>query len=422
MDYKVHDIDAEKMIIGILLSADARSDEKHSVINLNKDDFYLEQHKEIIEIAKEQFKNTGNFDMITISSAVDQNKGAAVTFEYLLEIVEDSMIVVTTFDTLFKRIKEKSEIRKVAKETTELLQGKMSFDEYKIKINEIDIVKTNEEISNESLVMKVYEKISEFDRDKYQVQNIKTGFKKIDDRLLINRKDFIVLAARQSTGKTAFVLNVVKNNPGKSIVYFSNDATAETLMERYLGIRSFNNTKKTSKINFDNLFKTALETTKENLYFYDNFKTVEDMMSKAREVKKQHGLDLIIVDYLQRIKGKGKSKTERVSQSAEDLDEMGKILDVPIIAISAINRDSSKSEREPIMEDLKDSGDIEFYSKAIVLLYSPYAATGEGKQNEVRFILAKQKEGEAFKETMYFDKETLTFSEFDLSSKNREEK
>jgi replicative DNA helicase len=413
MEHRIYDLDTEKILLGVMILADPLSDEKSAILTLSEEDFYSELNKEIVTIAKESFKTSANYDMITIPASSEK-----ITFDYMVELTEDSFLYATSFQNLYKRVKELSEVRKVVKETHELTQGKIGIEDYKMRINNISLSKINEAISNQELVMKAYEKIANFDRDVVLETGIKTGFKKIDDRLLINKKDFIVLAGRQSTGKTAFVLNLINNNPGKSIYYHSNDATKDSLMERLLGIRSFQNTKNHSKIDFTTLYKAAIHFSSEKVYFGDEGKTAEDVLTRAREIKKQHGLDLIVVDYLQKFKGKGKSKYERVTNASDELDEVAKILDVPIIVVSALSRESAKQKAVPMMEDLKDSGDIEFYAKAIIFLHSQFALTGEGDPNEIQFICAKQKEGETFKETVYFNKPTLTYSEYNIH-KNR---
>lgn len=248
------------------------------------------------------------------------------------------------------------------------------------------------------------------DRNRY----IKSGFKALD-RIITGffNKDFIILAARPSVGKTALAANIAYNvaSAGYPVAFFSLEMSERGIVERALATYSGLNLEKIrSGLVYDPEWPkltVAAGVVKHLPIFIDDRGgvSIERMHAEAKEWKREHNGKMIIVDYLQLAKGSGSTNNERVSKISSGLKEMAKDLDMPVIALSQLNRNlKDRANKRPELSDLRDSGALEQDADLIMFLHrEDYYANERLDKAPVELIIAKQRGGNVGVANMFFD-------------------
>ncbi len=250
-----------------------------------------------------------------------------------------------------------------------------------------------------------------------------TNFEEFD-RLTngLQNSDLVIIAARPSMGKTSFCLNLAENiaiQSGKSVGIFSLEMSKESLVTRMLCSQGRVDAQRMrgGYLNKDEwkALGEALQVLAQARIFIDDAPgiTVMEMRAKARRLMSQHGLDLLIVDYLQLIRGKGRfeNRQTEVSQISRDLKALAKELNVPVIALSQLSRASeTRSDHRPQLSDLRESGSIEQDADVVGFIYRDevYNATEENA-GMAELIIAKQRNGPTGTANMAFIKEFTRF-------------
>ena len=228
--------------------------------------------------------------------------------------------------------------------------------------------------------------------NKNGLTGLPTGFEDLDNLTSgLHGSDFIILAARPSMGKTAFALNVVQNvairaakkvgGAPKTVAFFSLEMSKEQLVQRMLCAEA-NIDSQRLRIgelrdeDWAMLINTADTLSSANIYIDDTAGiTAMDMRSRARRLKAEHGLDLIVVDYLQLMQGSGKKnnsgdRQQEVSEISRSLKALARELDVPVIALSQLSRSvEARQVKRPMLSDLRESGSLEQDADIVAFLY-----------------------------------------------------
>jgi replicative DNA helicase len=265
--------------------------------------------------------------------------------------------------------------------------------------------------------------------DKDQFRAIPTGIKSLDDTITgLNRTDLILLAARPGMGKTSFALNIARNAAvkcQKRVAFFSLEMTKEQLVSRLLSTEAMVGGVKlrTGKLADDEwvrIIEAGDILNKTQMYFDDNAGiTVSEMKSKLRRLR---DVDLVIIDYLQLMSG-GKhidNRVQEISQITRNLKIMAKELNVPVICLSQLSRDSEKrTDHRPMLSDLRDSGSIEQDADIVLFLYrEAYYANQENAEapdpdsdvNSGECIVAKNRHGETRAVPLHWQGEFMRFT------------
>lgn len=242
------------------------------------------------------------------------------------------------------------------------------------------------------------------------ITGVTTGFRALDKRTGgLQPSDLIIIAARPSMGKTAFALNLTYNaaRAGKKVAFFSLEMSAEQLTARLLAMAA--------RVNLSRLRQPRYLTDEEwpRLYnaseamrvglFVDDTPALRTMelRAKARRIKARHGLDMIVVDYLQlmRPSGKMQSRELEISDISRTLKALAKELNIPVVALSQLNRKlEERSNKEPMLSDLRESGAIEQDADVVMFIHRPdvYVQRGDGQRLEdspADIIIGKQRNG-----------------------------
>lgn len=255
-----------------------------------------------------------------------------------------------------------------------------------------------------------------------------TGFKKVDDITGgLQSSDFIILAARPSMGKTSFALNILENvaiKGDKSVACFSLEMSKEQLVQRILSSQTGTDLLKlrSGKMEEEELKKviTQGDKFKDKKILIDDRAgiTVTEMKETAKKWKKVHGLDLIIIDYLQLIQGENPNTQNRfleVGEISRSIKMMARELDVPVLALSQLSRSlEMRTNKRPALSDLRDSGALEQDADVIAFIYrDDYYYPDSEKKNIAEIIIQKQRNGPTGTIPLFFRKDITKFYDLD---------
>jgi replicative DNA helicase len=261
--------------------------------------------------------------------------------------------------------------------------------------------------------------------DKAALFGLTTGFRELDHMLTgLAPGSFMIVAARPSMGKTSFALDVARHaaaKQGKNVAVLSLEMSKEELMDRtiagYLGVNAWRLKKgELSQNDFDRMGVLFDELKKHPLYIDDDpDTTISNIRSKARRQQMEHGLDLLVVDYLQLIettdRASGENRTQEVSHISRSLKNLARELAVPIIAVAQLSRSpEQRNPPIPILSDLRDSGSIEQDADIVLMLYrQSYYNEDCDKPNETDVYVRKNRNGPTGRVSLHFDMEKMSF-------------
>jgi len=280
--------------------------------------------------------------------------------------------------------------------------------------------------SVESIVPETFKSIEEAFQNNDEVTGLRTGFTELDRKTGgLQNSDLIIIAARPSMGKTSLALNIAYNvavNEKVGVGVFSLEMSREQLVMRMLGASgSFNlHNLRRGKLRAEDwprLTQACENLSQAPIYIDDNSGiSVLEMKSKARRLKQQHGLGLIIIDYLQLMTGSGRieNRQQEISTISRNLKGMAKDLNVPVIALSQLSRQvESRADHKPMLSDLRESGAIEQDADVVMFIFREevYKPEDESTHNMGTIIIGKQRNGPIGQFDLHFHKEFTRFGD-----------
>lgn len=410
-----NDVQSEYAVLGAMLIDKKAVNEVFEI--LEPEDFYDNSNKEIFTSMMELDSEGKAIDMITINDKLN-NKGSLALVGGPGFIAELTMKVSFTSNVEYyaKIVKDYSLLRQligVAKEIAESAYG------YGIDVAEI--VGTAERkilsiaegkqssgfVKIKPILHETLRIIDERSRNKGKLTGLKTGYSELNRYLNgLQKKDLIIIAARPAMGKTAFALNMAVNAAIESeakVAVFSLEMGKEQLAQRMLGSTGLIELEKLSSGNLENDDWDKLIVVTEKLSETDIVIddtpgiTLTELKAKCRTMKISTGLDLIVIDYLQLMSSDGRSENrqQEISKISRGLKALAKELDCPVIALSQLSRlPDSRSDRKPVISDLRESGAIEQDADIVMLLYrDDYYNQDSEEKGIAEIILAKHRNG-----------------------------
>ncbi|MDF2558292.1 MAG: replicative helicase [Bacillales bacterium] len=433
-----HNLEAEQAVIGAVF-LEPKSIEL-AMKYVRSDDFYRQQHQRIFQCMASLYESGSAVDLVTVSASLNTKQilDEVGGISYLTELAS-SVPTAANIEYYAEIVSQKSTLRKLISTATEIVQdgyvrqGEIDelLDETEKKILEISNRKNAKAFQEiKDVVFQAYSKIDMISQLKGEVTGIPTGYKELD-RLTagFQRNDLIIVAARPSVGKTAFVLNIAQNVAKQAkafrVAIFSLEMGAEQLVMRMLSAEGNVDAQKlrTGKLentDWKNLQMAASSLEKTNIFIDDTPGIrVSEIRSKCRRLKQEHGLDLIMIDYLQLIQGSEKSRENRqqeVSEISRSLKGLARELEVPVIALSQLSRGvESRQDKRPMMSDIRESGSIEQDADIVAFLYrDDYYDKESENQNIIEIIIAKQRNGPVGTVKLSFQKEYNKFVNLDF--------
>ena len=420
-------LEAERFILGTLLV------EEHSlwdqVMDIVKpEDFYKNSHKDIFSAMRELYNSgrTGGEggELLNVSEELKKQQKLETIggLSYLTSLVEESASPIGTEDCA-RLIREKAVLRKLIQLCSRfrhkaMVQDFKQLDSF-IDSLEQDLFQFTEGLSEQALVSVAsliktnMNQLEELSHKKLSITGVPTAFHELDHLTSgFQPGEFIVIAARPSMGKTAMSLNMslAATEAGKKVAFFSIEMTKEQIVMRLLSLigkvsLSHVRTGRIDSADWDQLVMAASRLSESPLFIDDSSAISPfEIRSRARRLKARHGLDMVVVDYLQlmSLKTSMESREREVSEISRLLKAMAKELELPVVALSQLNRGvEGRSNRRPMLSDLRESGSIEQDADVIMMLYRDdyYNQESENK-GEVEVLLNKQRNGPTGKVTL----------------------
>ena len=383
-------LEAEEAVLGSILL------EQDSIISVMEflvpDDFYRVAHQLIFAAMIELNQNSEAIDPITVSeklrqkNQIDNVGGEAGIIELL-----DKVPTAANVEFYTQIVLEKSTRRKLIKTSTNIVKNAYQEDETIANVldtAERDILSVSEGrnkagfIPIRDVLHDAYESLEERSKNNGEVTGIATGYIGLDRMTSgLHADELIILAARPSVGKTAFVLNIAKNVAvylNETVAIFSLEMGAESLVERIICSHASINAGhlKTGKLTDEEYTQYFVATgvlAEAPIYIDDTPGIrVSEIRAKCRRLKQErNNLGLVVIDYLQLIEGNGKeSRQQEVSEISRNLKKLAKELKVPVIALSQLSRGvEQRQDKRPIMSDIRESGSIEQDADIVAFLY-----------------------------------------------------
>ncbi|MBP2257462.1 replicative DNA helicase [Virgibacillus alimentarius] len=431
-----HNIEAEQAVIGaIFLEPEAFSQASELLM---PDDFYRAGHQRIFQTMMKLSDRGEPIDLVTVTTSLSNEKTLDEVggVSYLTDLASS---VPTAANIIYysKIVEEKALLRRLIRTATDIVTTTYAKeDEVEDVLNEAE--KSILEVSSrknsgsfkaiKDVLIEVYDNIEQLHQNDGDVTGIPTGFRDLD-RITsgFQRNDLIIIAARPSVGKTAFALNVAQNvaiNTDESVAIFSLEMGADQLVSRMLCAEGNIDAQRlrTGKLEAEDWSKLtmAMGSLSNAGIFIDDSPgiRVSEIRSKCRRLKQEHGLGMILIDYLQLIQGSVNSKENRqqeVSEISRSLKGLARELNVPLIALSQLSRGvESRQDKRPMMSDLRESGSIEQDADIVGFLYrDDYYDSESEKQNIIEIIISKQRNGPVGNVELAFVKEYNKFVDLD---------
>lgn len=403
-------IEAEQCILGgILIDNEAL----HKVLEIiGPDDFYRDNHRKIFLTFLELFEKNTPLDIITVTELLQKTgKLTEVGGATYIASLVDSVPTTANITHYAKIVKEKSILRNLITRATDIanlgFEASEDIEEILDKAEENIFSITQQRIQTayypiREIIKETFKTIEQLSAKKDAVTGVPTGF--IDfDRLTagLQPSDLIIIAGRPIMGKTSFALNIAQHaatRAGVPVGFFSLEMSKEQLALRVLCAEARLDSQ---KIRFGRLTEgdwlkltDAAATLSEAPIFVDDTPalSVLEIRAKARRLKSEYNVGLLIVDYLQLMKGRGRTDTREreISEISRSLKALAKELNIPVVAVSQLSRRVEERPHKPQLADLRESGAIEQDADLIVFIYRDEVYNEETEDKGIAEIMVKK--------------------------------
>jgi len=425
MDVRIppHNLDAEKAVLGALLTNGSNSGAVVDTVTsiLKSEDFYRDAHRIIYDAILEIVHANKTADFITVGEELDRRKrlDAVGGLAYITSLANES--VSYNVEEHAKIISEKAQLRRLIDAGNKIVG--MTYageDEPTTILNKAEqmVLDVSGQTQSESsfapiseIVLSNLDKLNALQQHDGAITGVPTGFKDVDHVFNgLQKSDLILVAARPAMGKTAFTLNIAQNVTmlyDKTVAFFSLEMGKEQLVARILSsVAGVSSEKLRRAYNMDpadweKVIAAADRMSKAKLFIDDTpGLTVQDMRSKLRRLKVEHGLDLVIVDYIQLMQGRNSGKgsenrQQEVSEISRNLKLIAREFNVPLIALSQLSRSvESRPDKRPVLSDLRESGSLEQDADIVIFLYrDKYYDENSEKGDNAEVLIRKHRNG-----------------------------
>ncbi len=410
-------LEAEQSVVGAMI-IDKDAIQIASEI-ITGDDFYNRQLGMLFEAMVELHKEGTPVDGITLQNHLKEKNAPPQVYDmnYILGMAE---AVPTSANVKFyaEIVHEKSKLRELIHSCGDIinncyndnmdLQDLMTDTEKEIfRITQLR--NSGEFVPISEVVMNALNKIEQASKMQGTVTGLSTGFTDLDYRTAgFQPSDLILIAARPSMGKTAFVLNIAQHmafHQDKTVAIFSLEMSKEQLVNRLMSMESHVDsqhirTGNMTDMDWENLIESADLIGRSHLIIDDTPGiSIQELQSKCRKFKMEHNLHIIMIDYLQLMSGSGKrsseSRQQEVSEISRSLKALARELNVPVVALSQLSRAvESRPDHRPMMSDLRESGAIEQDADMVMFIYrDDYYNKDTDRKGVSEIIIAKQRNG-----------------------------
>lgn len=439
--------EAERSVLGCLI---LDKDSILKIIDLLKPtDFYLDQHRIIYEAVIGLFAKSQPIDLVTVATKLQslgqlENIGGP---EFLAELQNEVPVATHVFQyaqivkhrsTLRRLIATGQEITALGYDSEKNIEELLEAAEQRVFAISQQFLK-DRFVPIKDLLMKKYEIICEINENpELATKNrISTGFRDLDNKLNsgFNPSDLIIVAARPSMGKTALALRMAQYasiNQGKHVGIVSLEMSKEQIVERMLcaelEVDSWKLHKgKLDDTDFERMGGVLDKLSNAPMFVDDTMgSSIAELRAKARRLQMEHGLDILLVDYLQLMTANSSSsaqmtnRVQEISEISRSLKQLARELHIPVIALSQLSRSvESRPDKRPVLSDLRDSGSIEQDADIVMMLYRDDYYNPESEvPNELEINIIKHRNGAIGRVSIHFDRKRMKFADLSPDQKN----
>ena len=420
-----HSQEAEQSVLGALLL------DKDAVISvaefLLSDDFYDERHKEIYEAILTLFEERSAVDVLTVAEKLKKNKslkriGGA---SYLTDIANmvPTAAHVEHYGKIVKDLSVKRALMKAASRLVDFSADEGITSGELLDRAEAEVFSLTQKhltkafTSVRDTLAESFDRLDELHKQGEGLRGISTGFESLDNALAgMQKSNLIILAARPGIGKTSFALGIAQSaavNDKKNVGFFSLEMSKEELVDRLLVSQADIDAwrLKTGKLTEEDFTKlsNAMGVLAEAPLFIDDTPALSilEMRTKARRLQVEHGLDLIVIDYLQLARSRQlENRVQEVSEISQGFKNLARELKVPVLALSQLSRGvEQRGTRKPQLSDLRESGSIEQDADVVMFLWK------EEEDNNENIVLdiAKHRNGPLASVQLFFKGDRIKF-------------
>lgn len=430
-----HNIEAEQAVLGSLLI------DRDAIIRvasfLRPDDFFRGSHAVIYQAILDLYNRRVPADFVTVVDELERNgrlddAGGVAYLTELLSVVPSAVHV-----EYYARIVERTAtLRRLIQAGTEIVR--IGFDE-RIEADEaieraerliFDVSQrraSRDFVPIGQVLEQFFEKLDYIQHHRGQVIGVPTGFADLDKLTGgLQRSDLIILAARPSVGKTSFQLSIAHHaavKAGKVVAIFSLEMSAEQLVQRLLAMETGVDTHRLRLGYIDeqewDAIARAFGRLAEAKIFIDDTPGigVMELRSKARRLMAEHGLDLVIVDYLQLMHARrAENRVQEISEISRGLKALARELNVPVLALSQLSRAvETRTDHRPLLSDLRESGSLEQDADVVIFIYRDEIYNPDtDKRGIAEIIVAKHRNGPTDTVHLRFFDRTARFADLEL--------
>ena len=410
-------VEAEQAVLGaMLLKPEAVTT---AAEELSADDFYRETHRLIYEAMMELKDRTEPVDLVTLTEQLKKaDKLAKIGGIPALSLIANSVPTAANVHYHARIVHEKAQLRSLISAATEIAGAAYEsadevediMDNAEKRILAVSSGKRSKDfVPLQEILLDTLEQIDARYNNKGSITGLPTGFTELDHLTAgLQKSDLILVAARPSMGKTAFTLNIAAHvvlRAREPVAFFSLEMSKEQLVQRLLCSEGRIDSQRLrvgelEEKEWGDLIDTANRLSAAPLYIDDTPGiTVMELRSKARRLKAEHGLSLIVIDYLQLMQGRasksGDNRQQEISEISRSLKALARELNVPVIALSQLSRSvESRQVKRPMLSDLRESGSLEQDADIVMFLYrEDYYDPETENKNITEVIIAKHRNG-----------------------------
>lgn len=435
-------VEAEASLLGALLL------DKDAIVKVadlvSADDFYKPAHSLIFGAMCELYETRSPIDLVTLTNKLESKGKLAEVggVSYLTELVESIPTAAHVIE--YARItRHKATLRRLLSASSRIAEMAYREDEDLQKIldaaeREIFAVSqkylTKNFIQIRDVLNESFERIEEIHKNKGQLRGVPTGFRDLDNLLAgLQRSDLVILAARPSMGKTSLALNIAQHAAvvhGIPVGIFSLEMSKEQLVDRLLcGEAEVDawkmRTGNLSDEDFPKIGHAMGVLSEAPLYIDDSpMVSVSEIRTKARRLQSEHGLGLLVIDYLQLMQGSGNEDTrvQEISEISRSLKALARELNIPVLALSQLSRAvESRTPHIPQLSDLRESGSIEQDADVVIFIYrEDYYDKDSVRKNIADILIRKHRNGPIGDVQLYFSPEKTKFRNLEKKHEDEE--
>ena len=409
-----HNIEAEQWVLGAMLKE--RTSIAQAVEVLKSEDFYRDAHKTLFTAMFELYQKDTPVDMITLTEALksSQKLESVGGITYISEVYGTALSTANV-SSYIQIVSEKAMLRRLIRASNEIIEASYNkqddvesvLDSAEQKIFNIAEKRNTADFEPMNVVLeRGFLEIERLFNNKGELTGVPTGFNDLDAKTSgFQKGDMVLIAARPSMGKTTFALNLAQYaalRAGKSIAIFSLEMSKEQLAYKLLCAEANVDMLKLRTGNLDdrdweNIAKASGPLAAAKIYIDDTAGvSVMEMRSKCRRLKLEHGIDMILIDYLQLMSGSNsENRQQEVSEISRSIKALAKEMSCPVIALSQLSRaPEQRADHRPMLSDLRESGSIEQDADVVMFLYrDEYYDKETEDKNMAECIIAKQRNG-----------------------------